>query len=58
MAPNLDLGPRWSPVDDRIAFFSDRNGGSAVYTVRSDGTQIARIEIVKQLFPQARIERD
>jgi Tol biopolymer transport system component len=41
--PNLDLGPRWSPVEDRIAFFSDRNGGSAVYTMRSDGTQIAQM---------------
>ena len=41
--PNLDFGTRWSPVEDRIAFFSDRNGGSAVYTMRSDGTQIVQM---------------
>jgi Tol biopolymer transport system component len=44
--------PRWSPVSDEIAFiYFDSGGGSdrALYTVRSDGSQLKRITGAKHV---------
>ena len=38
-----DNFPAWSPVGDRIAFTSDRDGDYEIYTVRPDGTDLKRL---------------
>ncbi len=38
-----DNFPSWSPVDDRIAFTSDRDGDYEIYTIRVDGTDLKRL---------------
>ena len=38
-----DRIPRWSPVDDRIAFYSNRGGSYDVWLVRSDGSGLRRL---------------
>jgi serine/threonine protein kinase/Tol biopolymer transport system component len=36
--PSIDGAPVWSPGGDRIAFYSTRRGGNALYTKSSDGS--------------------
>jgi Tol biopolymer transport system component len=37
--------PAWSPAGDRIAFASDRSGSYMLYTVRSDGSDLAPLDV-------------
>jgi len=38
-----DQEPTWSPTGDRIAFVSNRDGSYAIYTMRTDGTDVERL---------------
>lgn len=38
-----DFHPEWSPLGDRIAFVSERDGVGALYTMRPDGTDQRRL---------------
>ena len=38
-----DHHPAWSPVDDRIAFVSDRDGYEHIYAINADGTGLAQL---------------
>jgi WD40 repeat protein len=38
-----DRGPTWSPDGQRLAFYSDRSGTYEVWTIRPDGSGLARI---------------
>ncbi len=40
--PFRDGAPRWSPLGDRIAFHSDRDGTMAIWTIRPDGSELRR----------------
>jgi TolB protein len=44
---NGDASPSWSPGGERLAFWGSRPEGQALYTVRSDGSD------VRLLVPQA-----
>ncbi len=35
--------PAWSPAGDRIAFASDRDGNSEIYTIRRDGSDLQQL---------------
>jgi len=35
-----DRGPRWSPDDGHIAFYSNRSGKYEIWTIRADGSQL------------------
>lgn len=39
------INPRWSPVDSKIVFASNRYGNYDIYTVNSDGTELTQITI-------------
>ena len=41
--PGLDGGANWSPRGDRIAFFSNRDGGLQIYTMDPDGGDLRRL---------------
>ncbi|MBV7327238.1 hypothetical protein KFU94_03080 [Chloroflexi bacterium TSY] len=38
-----DLLPAWSPDGEKIAFVSDRDGNSEIYTMNPDGSEIVRL---------------
>ena len=38
-----DRMPRWSPVDDRILFYSDRSGSYDLWTIRADGSGLSQV---------------
>ena len=38
-----DRSPRWSPDGRRVAFWSDRNGGTAIFVVSSDGSRLGQV---------------
>jgi len=38
-----DHHPIWSPIDNRIAFVSDRDGYEHIYTIKADGTGLAQL---------------
>ncbi|MBW1885186.1 MAG: PD40 domain-containing protein [Deltaproteobacteria bacterium] len=38
-----DWAPRWSPADDRIAYYSNQNGFYEVWVVQPDGTRPTRL---------------
>jgi Tol biopolymer transport system component len=38
-----DRYPRWSPDGRRVAFWSDRSGGTAVFVIDSDGGHLQRV---------------
>jgi Tol biopolymer transport system component len=39
----IDRVPRWSPDGDRIAFFSNRSGPYAVWTIHADGSGLQEV---------------
>jgi Tol biopolymer transport system component len=41
--PALDFNAAFSPVGDRIAFVSERDGNQEIYTARTDGTDLKRL---------------
>jgi TolB protein len=41
--PQNDNFPAWSPLGDRIAFTSDRDGDYEIYSVRPDGGDLKRL---------------
>jgi Tol biopolymer transport system component len=41
--PERDTSPTWSPDGMRIAFASDRDGDYEIYTMRSDGSNVAHV---------------
>ena len=41
---NKDNFPAWSPTGDRIAFTSDRDGDYEIYSIRSDGADLKRLQ--------------
>jgi len=38
--PASDMYPSWSPVTDRIAFQSDRDGRWQIYLMKPDGSEL------------------
>ena len=38
-----DRAPRWSPVDDRILFYSDRTGDYELWTINADGSGLSQV---------------
>lgn len=38
-----DSYPAWSPVGDRVAFLSDRDGGAGIFLINSDGSGLERV---------------
>ena len=38
-----DRAPRWSPTEDRIAFYSDKTGAYEIWTVRPDGSEARQL---------------
>jgi hypothetical protein len=38
-----DVDPVWSPLNDRIAFVSDRPGGFAIFTMKTDGSGVTQM---------------
>ena len=46
-----DRGPRWSPDGSRLAFYSNRQGPYAVWSIRADGSRL------EPLSPTGRIPR-
>jgi hypothetical protein len=44
-APGSDFDPEWSSGGSRIAFASDRDGNSEIYTVNPDGSGLWRLTI-------------
>jgi len=41
--PATDGGPAWSPDGSKIAFHSERDGNSEIYTMNPDGTNVTRL---------------
>jgi Tol biopolymer transport system component len=44
-----DRFPRWSPDGRRIAFWSDRKGGTAIFVVDSDGSRLEQVSAAEDL---------
>ena len=43
-SPGVDeIHPDWSPDGDRIAFASDRDGDSEIYTMKLDGSRVRQL---------------
>ncbi len=43
-----DRGPRWSPTDDRIAFYSNRSGSWEAWSIRTDGSGLQQLTDVAE----------
>jgi len=41
--PHRDRGPRWSPDGTRLAFYSNRQGPYAIWSIRPDGSRLEPI---------------
>ena len=44
----LDWGPHWSPDGSQIAFTSHRTGGSQIYVMRADGSEVRQLTTAGQ----------
>ncbi|MCW5981414.1 MAG: PD40 domain-containing protein [Bryobacteraceae bacterium] len=44
--PYFDRGPRWSPDQSQIAFFSNRSGRNEIWVVRPDGSGLRQVSNV------------
>ena len=40
---SAEYGPTWSPDGNRLAFYSDRDGGWSIYVMGADGSDGVRL---------------
>jgi Tol biopolymer transport system component len=44
----LDIAARWSPDGSKIAFLSQANGGSEIYVMNADGSEVKKVTTTKE----------